>query len=106
MSDSQAAITKITKPLYKQKYNPFILFIRNLLQYLLYFHNCETDFIWVLGHVGIQGNEFADNLTRSTSVSARFFSLRSHSDFFDQQKENHTKTWITNFNSNISQNSV
>jgi len=30
--------------------------LRNILQYLLHFHNCKINFIWVPGHSGIQGN--------------------------------------------------
>ena len=45
ISDSQMAIQNITKPLFKRQVTPLILFIRDLLQYLLHFYNCKTNFI-------------------------------------------------------------
>jgi len=59
----------ITCPSYKRKTPPRILYIRNILQYLLHFHNCKINFIWVSGPSGIPGNELVDQLAKSASIS-------------------------------------
>jgi len=53
ISDSRAAIQNICKPFFKRNTTPIIIFIRNLLQYLMDFQNCKNNFIWVSGHAGI-----------------------------------------------------
>ena len=91
---------------YKREKTPIIIFIRNLLQYLLHFANSKTDFIWVPGHAVIPGNELADEMARSTPASAPTFSLLTHSYLIIHLKNNLTETWTTHFNSNISHTSI
>jgi len=105
MSDSQMAIQNINKPLFKRQATPLILFIRNSLQYLLHFHNCRTNFIWVPVHAGILRNEIADKLNRSTPVSASLFSLLWHSDLLTRHRNSHTQSWTTHFIDNINHHS-
>jgi len=50
ISESKVAIQNISKPLFKRKTPPIIIFIGNVLQYHLHFQNCNTDFIWIPAH--------------------------------------------------------
>jgi len=49
ISDSKAAIQNATNPLHKRKTSPIIIFIRKILEYLMHFHHCKIEFIWVPG---------------------------------------------------------
>ena len=70
ISDSLSAIKSIAHPSNKRKTPPLILYKRNILQYLLHFHNCEINFTWVPGRSGIPENELVDQLAKSATSTA------------------------------------
>jgi len=70
------------------------------------FGQLQHRFIWMPGHAGIPGNEFTDEMVRSTPATAPTFSLLTHSDLLIHLKNNLTGTWTRNFNSNISHTSA
>jgi len=92
------AIQNITRPLFKQKVYSIVIFIHNLLQFLMHFHYCKICFIWLAGHTGIPGKERTYFLVRTIPISAQHCHYFSHPPFasfrsqHSQIQSNHFKS--------------
>jgi len=64
-----------------------------------------TCIYFILGPVDIPGNEIADELARSTPVSAPLFSLLSRLDLLTDHRNSHTQSWTTHFTDDINHHS-
>ena len=91
--DSKPAIKYLTKAQYKRQIHPIIIFIRNVLRYLMDIQKYRIDFIWVWGHLGIPGNELVHRLVCSTHEPTSSFLFISHSDIMTHLQKFHSPIW-------------
>lgn len=105
ISDSLSAISAITNPVFKKKFCPITLHIRNSLQYLLNFLGSPVNFLWVPSHSGITGNEFADHLAGSVSESTPTKATISLHDVISENKKLLFNQWNSSYKSMSNPNS-
>jgi len=92
VSDSQSTLCAISSLSFDSSSFPFIFLIKSALSDL-YSIDSMVEFIWILSHAGISGNEMVDYLAISTNTNLRFpiFKILA-TDFLTPFKLKHNQT--------------
>ena len=99
VTDSLSCLQALSSNCFKSQTSALIIKIK-LLLFTLFESGSEVQFLWVPGHVGIAGNEYADHLARSTaSFRCPASSKIPWSDFNPKLKTCIGKLWLSHWES-------
>lgn len=78
--------------------NPYTNKVRRWNHYFQNSTSCKVNFCWVPAHVGIQGNELADNLAKRATCLPQTDIMLPYSDYFPRIKKRVSNLWQERWN--------